>query len=178
MTQNGAWHNLDCSAICPAGTKIIKFRVTGSDDTVDTKFYLRINGATNTIAAYGIWTQVAGQTLIGNFDVPCDTNRVVEYSANQAWTALQVTVTGWEGYISTTETDVEDDLAALEARVTVNEGDIDVLEGEMDAAEARITINEGNIATLSVQSSRVLNVYNEAATPDEWRVINGRWVKI
>jgi len=140
---------------------------------------MRKNGMVNEEATYKLRTLVANVYNTANFHIPCDDTYIVEYwIENLTWTTVSITITGWEGYITTTETDVEDDLAALEARVTVNEGDIDVLEGEMDDAEDRITINEGNIAALSVQSSRVLNVYNEAATPDEWRVINGRWVKI
>ena len=97
LTEDNDWHDLDCSAICPAGTKIIKFRVYGLDDTVDTKFYLRPNGTVNAISRYGIWTQVAAQALTNNFDVPCYDNIVVEYLANQEWTALQVSILGWEG---------------------------------------------------------------------------------
>ena len=185
LTMDGAWRDLDCSAIVPAGAQIIKFKVYGEDDTEDTKLYLRKNGATNGVAVYGIWSQAANQGLVNNFDVPCDTDRVVEYNANQAWLALRITICGWEGYIEDVETQVEIDLDALEARVTVNEGDIDGAEGdidtletEMDAVEARVTINEGNIAGLSTASRRVLNVYDETVTADEMVVINGRWVKI
>ena len=175
------------------GTKVIYFRISLRDDAVGSDFYMRTKGMTNSIAIYKATTQVVDTNYYKNWKIPCDSNYKVEYVVeNLTWSLIEVTVTAWEGYISTTETDVEDDLAALEARVTVNEGDITVaeaaigvaegdivtLEGEMDDAEDRLTVNEGNIAALSVQASRVLNVYNEAATPDEWRVINGRWVRV
>ena len=146
---------------------------------------MRTNGNTENQYQALVRTQVDSVPIDGIWTVQCDDNYIVEYKGQAiVFASIDIAVTGWEGYISTIETDVEDDLAALEARVTVNEGDIDTaevdigtLEGEMDDAEDRLTVNEGNIAALSVQASRVLNVYDEAATPDEWRVINGRWVR-
>lgn len=96
FTTDGTWRDLDLSAIVPAGATAILLSVIIQDDAVNSQFNLRKNGNTNAKNASPTRTQVANvyhdQTII----VACDTNRVVEYFAeNTTWNFIYITVKGW-----------------------------------------------------------------------------------
>ena len=106
LTEDGAWHDLDCSSIVPAGTKLIHLRVYVQDDAVYSSIYFRKNGNTNSVAIQGIFTEAVNIARTGNYVVPCDTNRVVEYMAsNVVFTDIDLTITGWEGYLAYSATE-------------------------------------------------------------------------
>lgn len=99
FTADGAWHNLDCSAIVPEGAKGIVFGVYIADDVTATYFQMRKDGNVNTANANSIRVIVAGASLGCDsvFTVPCSTARFVEYRATNGATflSLSVWVIGW-----------------------------------------------------------------------------------
>lgn len=99
FTADGAWHNLDCSAIVPEGARAIVFGIYIADNVTEAWFSMRKDGNSNTANANIIRVNVAGATLgnDGTFIVPCSTARVVEYRATNGATflSLSVWVIGW-----------------------------------------------------------------------------------
>lgn len=96
FTTNGAYHDLDCSSIVPAGAKAIVFRVYLSDETEDVFFQMRKNGNSNGINNSKLFVQTANRTATCDMIVACDSNRVVEYLAsNTTITTLSVVIAGW-----------------------------------------------------------------------------------
>lgn len=96
FTTDGAWHDLDLSAILPAGTvaALIKVRIT--DDATDQYFQFRKNGNSNIYHAPLIRTQAANVSIESELIVFPDSSRVVEYRAsNTTFTSIFVLVSGW-----------------------------------------------------------------------------------
>jgi hypothetical protein len=97
FTQDGAWHDLDLSAVLPAGTKMFWARVVVNADAAGKVFYLRKNGNTGSSDVHAIPTQVAGLTNQADVGpVGVDSSRVVEYMAtNQSgftWLDMQLMI--------------------------------------------------------------------------------------
>ena len=96
LTLDGAWHDLDLSAIVPENAKCVDIKVNIRNDFVDRRFDIRENGNVNTVNLLSLWTQVAGIRLGGLFPINLDANRVVEYRAPAAgWTLIFLNVNGW-----------------------------------------------------------------------------------
>ena len=96
LDPDGAEHDLDCSAIVPAGAKWILLFVTLQCTTDPGAFaaWKKSDGA----LGIGDATQ-AGQTsdlAAGTLFVPCDTDRVLSYFATAGtYPMLSVSITGW-----------------------------------------------------------------------------------
>jgi hypothetical protein len=96
LTTDGAYHDLDCSPVVPAGAKAILFRVTISDNLVQQSFIMRENGNSNAINKSIVQTQVANVINDADMIVACDSDRVVEYGAsNTTWTNINIAIRGW-----------------------------------------------------------------------------------
>ncbi|RLC81854.1 MAG: hypothetical protein DRJ03_19710 [Chloroflexi bacterium] len=96
FTTDGNWHDLDCSAIVPAGAKAIIFRIHITDDLVGTYFQLRKNGNTNSYSSVMEIVNEANRYNNGTHIVPCDEDRIVEYrTTNTTIDAINVLVMGW-----------------------------------------------------------------------------------
>ncbi len=97
LTTDGAWHDLDLSAICPANTKAVAIRLEIQDDAAPpVAVNFRKNGNTNAANISVFRTQVAGITLSGDIIVSVDSDRVIEYLASDTtWFLLSITVKGW-----------------------------------------------------------------------------------
>lgn len=96
FTCDNAWHDLNLSAIVPAGTKAVFMRVLITDLSIGNFLRFRKNGNSNAITSPAARTQVANVT----FEAPsilvfCDTNRVIEYLGNSAFDDIVVVITGW-----------------------------------------------------------------------------------
>jgi len=98
FTIDTAWHDLDLSAIVPAGAiaVLVQWGVRNSTNA-DIAVALRRNGMTNTIEiVYG--RSIAVNVISPyNLMVPCDANRVIEYRITNVgtWDYLSMIVTGW-----------------------------------------------------------------------------------
>jgi len=93
---NGTWIDWDLSAIVPAGATAVLMHVAILDDAAGNAFEFRRNGSTDVYAKARTNTQVANIPMTQSLIVPCDTNRIVEYTAtNTTWAALEATIVGW-----------------------------------------------------------------------------------
>ena len=96
FTTDGNWHDLDLSSIVPAGAKAVVLRVVIQDDAVASVVSFRKNGNANNYSMLTTRTQVADIVLDGNYIVPCDTGRVIEYKTTATTLSLlAVTIIGW-----------------------------------------------------------------------------------
>lgn len=96
LTTDGAYHDLVCSGVVPAGATAIQFRVYLDDDAAASYFLMRNNGRSNAINLARVSTQVANIPIDGVFFVPCDANRVVEYATtNTTFNAIYIIIMGW-----------------------------------------------------------------------------------
>ena len=97
LTEDGAWHDMDLSAIVPEGAKfvVMHFILTGNATALD--FALREKGNTNEINTVDACTQATA--CAGHMEgvVKLDSNRVIEYKATTSanWTSIDVHVRGW-----------------------------------------------------------------------------------
>jgi hypothetical protein len=96
MTTDGNWHDWDLSSIVPAGATAVLISARITDDAAGSLFQLRENGNSNVYNTSVISTQVANIGFFMDMITACDTNRIVEYTAeNLTWTAINLTVRGW-----------------------------------------------------------------------------------
>lgn len=96
LTIDGAWHDLNLSAIVPAGAKAVLICGEVEGAGTDWEIRFRKNGNTNEINTCDMETIRAGVERHRSSIVACDANRVIEYKAdNQAWTTLNLVVRGW-----------------------------------------------------------------------------------
>lgn len=96
LTTDGAWHDLDLSAIVPAGAKLILITVMCNEDAVNKWFYLRQKGNSNDFNRSAIRQQVANLANEAVMMVSCDQNRKIQYLAtNTVWTVIYIEVRGW-----------------------------------------------------------------------------------
>lgn len=96
LTLDGAWHDLDLSAIVPAGAKAVLLIGHVQGNAVDWEIIFRKNSQTNEINHGGMETLRANIERCRIMIVACDANRVIEYKAdNQAWDNLDLAVRGW-----------------------------------------------------------------------------------
>lgn len=99
LTTDGNYHDLDLSSIVPSGATLVRLRVV-LNDTAGNSVTFRENGNSNAHNNGDLFCQVSGKTITGQFVIPCDSNRVIEYRAtNTSFTTLSILVAGW--YIDT-----------------------------------------------------------------------------
>ncbi len=100
FTEDGNWHDLDCSAIVPAGAKVIIFRGYGQANAAEAIFRMKKKGASPTSQNYAqVFTQVANFPVAIDFRVPCSTARLVQYQCSGTWATgggPLLWVAGWE----------------------------------------------------------------------------------
>lgn len=96
LTTNGAWHDLDLSAIIPNNTTAVVLSVLVKDDAVGSTIQFRKNGNTAIYNRSFTVTQVADVYSVATIIVPCDEDGIIEYLAtNTTWTEILITVVGW-----------------------------------------------------------------------------------
>ena len=96
LTTDGNWHDLDCSAIVPTGTKVIYFRMYLQDDVAGSYLFLRKKGNSGTYNAAGLRVPAANADIEGNSWVSCNSSRMVQYMAsNVAFTVVGLLVRAW-----------------------------------------------------------------------------------
>jgi hypothetical protein len=79
LTHDNAWHDIDFSAIVPAGTKIVKLRIIIADTVPGTAIKFRCKGNTNTFNVDYAVVQALGALFPANIEVWVDSNRIAEY---------------------------------------------------------------------------------------------------
>lgn len=96
LTIDGAWHDLNLSAIVPAGAKAILLKTRLQSANPGDAIRYRLKGNTNEINVCGCEALRANviRTRLGITSI--DANRVIEYNAdNITWTLLNIVVRGW-----------------------------------------------------------------------------------
>jgi len=96
LTLDGAWNDLDLSAIVPAGAKAIFIMGHVEGNAIDWKIKFRKKGNINEVNHGGMETIRANVERHRSSIVSCDANRVIQYNAdNKAWAELNLSVRGW-----------------------------------------------------------------------------------
>ncbi len=96
FTADGAWHDLDCSAIVPAGATAVVLTVNGLAVTVARSLKLRRKGNVNEINIAHLNVQAAVISNAEEYIVPLDSNRFLEYKITiGGFLALNASVVGW-----------------------------------------------------------------------------------
>ncbi|MBA7657290.1 hypothetical protein ES703_65225 [subsurface metagenome] len=96
LTIDGAWHDMDLSAIVSAKAKAVFLMGHLQGNAVDWKISFRKNGNVNEIVHGGMETLRANVERHRSSIVALDDNRIIEYNAdNQAWDTLDLVVKGW-----------------------------------------------------------------------------------
>lgn len=96
LTQDNAWHDLDCSSIVPVGAKGIVFALRVRNNLVNKLFSLRKNGNVNSVNISTLATEISNVWNGDDPVCPCDNNRFVEYrtTAGGIW-LITLSVKGW-----------------------------------------------------------------------------------
>ena len=96
LNTDGADHDLDCSAVVPAGATAIIFRIFAKDDHVSVAFSIRSKASTDVNNQVRAVTQAASVGIEAFGSVECDSDRVVQYrGSNEAWEVIAVNICGW-----------------------------------------------------------------------------------
>lgn len=93
LTVDTAWHDLDLSAICPAGTTLIhiELRLYSANDALECQW--RRNGETGGNAFIRCLSGGYDADFTYAFWVGCDANRVIEYLVQSgSWTNIDLIV--------------------------------------------------------------------------------------
>jgi len=96
LTIDGAWHDLDLSAIIPEKAKAVFIAGHLQGAAVDWAIRFRKNGNVNEIVHGGMETLRANVERHRSSIVALDDDRIIEYNIdNQAWDTLDLVVKGW-----------------------------------------------------------------------------------
>jgi len=96
LTQDGAWHELDLSAIVPAGAVAVNVHLTIEHVDVHRAAFLRKHGNANNFGIVGQRTQVSNKTIEKDGCVAISSDRKIDYFFEApAWLIITMTITGW-----------------------------------------------------------------------------------
>jgi len=96
LITDGAWRDLDLSAIVPAGALAVLLLILLKDDSAFSLVSLRRNGNTGTIAISRCYIQVADTYTGMDRIVALDAGRVIEYATtNTTFNDISILVKGW-----------------------------------------------------------------------------------
>jgi len=96
FTVDNSWHDLDLSAIVPAGAVAVVLKLQLKTGLPEKYIYFRKNGNVNNYNVSFLNTQVTNIWVGGDLIVAVDTARKVEYMATAyGWTAINLVVAGW-----------------------------------------------------------------------------------
>ncbi len=96
FTTDNAWHDLDLSAIIPAGTKLIRVRLSIRGSNSQASVMLRMNGDISGFNQDRVITQVANVLNEHSVFVIPDENGIIEYLAtNIVWNQINFVVCSW-----------------------------------------------------------------------------------
>ena len=96
LTTNGAWHDLDLSAIVPAGAKQVHISAYIQDDASTTSLSFRKKGNTQVINVLSGYVPAANTVAKFEGFVTLNAARIIEYMAtNQTWSGIYIAIRGW-----------------------------------------------------------------------------------
>lgn len=97
LTKDGAYHDMDLSALIPAGAVFAILSVLVQCDTANKAVIFRKKGNSNAVNISEITTPVINVLIAADLIVPVSADRVIQYNASSGvtWTTLSVTVKGY-----------------------------------------------------------------------------------
>jgi len=99
LTQDGNWHDLDLSAIVPAGAIAVKLEIGVLKATLAAEtFMVRKNGSLDEYNVGKVSATVDNRGAFGEKTVGVDTNRIIEYKETKSTGVLdviQIVIKGW-----------------------------------------------------------------------------------
>lgn len=96
LTEDGAFHDMDLSAIIGSKKCLVMLRLTMKATTEGPYCQFRTNGNVNVYNCSTRYCQLANRSVAGDVWVETDDNGVIEYKFLPAtWTLIYVLVGGW-----------------------------------------------------------------------------------
>lgn len=96
FTADGAWHELDLSAIVPEHTKAIDATFLIKNNQPGKACFFRRAGQANIFNSSSTYTQVGNCECSSDLTIPVDADRKLEYNfVAGGWLTLTFTVKGW-----------------------------------------------------------------------------------
>lgn len=95
LTMDSTWHELNLSAIVPAGAKAVFLRISFQDASINQELSFRKNGSTYAVNRALTRTMIANIAMYQDKIVACDVNRIIEYYANAGLDSVSITIAGW-----------------------------------------------------------------------------------
>lgn len=96
FTKDGAWHDLDLSAIVPAGAVSVCILIYLKSLSSGRWFRLRQKGKVNEFNICSRITPIAATAYITDGVVTLDANRVIQYKIqNTTWNNIRLCIKGW-----------------------------------------------------------------------------------
>ncbi len=96
FTRDGAWHDLDLSALAPAGTQVVLLRLYVVSTAASKVLGFRKNGQSSTYNSTTVYSQVGSVGLGLDVIVEVDSNRIIEYYVQDTtWATINVLVKGY-----------------------------------------------------------------------------------
>lgn len=96
LTVDGNWHELDLSAIVPAGAKAIGISAFLETDVIERFARFRRHGNFNSVNTAAFATQVANLNMAGDLVVNIDSDRKIDYLIDASgFVSFAMAVKGW-----------------------------------------------------------------------------------
>lgn len=95
LTKDGAWHDLDLSAIIPASAKLVLLRVGASYTAGGSYFRIGKQGDTNSFSVVNVATQVANIINEQTALVPVVNQKIRYWCTAVSFSSLRLLVLGW-----------------------------------------------------------------------------------
>lgn len=96
LIADNAWHDLDLSAIVPAGATIVRFQTIFRSTSTNSRFMIREKGNVNSFNVSSIGIQLGNETLEEQLFCAPDADRVIQYRfVSPVPSFFRMTVCGW-----------------------------------------------------------------------------------
>lgn len=96
LTADAAWHDLDLSAIVPAGATAVSLRTLIRDNIVNGEIALRSAGRVNSITISTMLTRLANISNEQTITISLPASRIIEYRLTAGvWDRIILAVQGW-----------------------------------------------------------------------------------
>lgn len=97
FTRDSTWRDLDLSAICPSGTKLVLLGIQLAATTANREGKFKTKDNANDINISDITTPAANVMVTADICVVPNANRFIQYwfTASVSWTIINLVVKGW-----------------------------------------------------------------------------------
>jgi len=95
LTKDGAWHDLDLSAIVPTSAKLVLLRVGASYTAPGNYFRIGKQGDTNSFSVVNVATQLSNIINEQTALVPLVNGKIRYYCSAVSFSLLRLLVLGW-----------------------------------------------------------------------------------